>query len=233
MKKKLIFSLAVLGFVSGGAFNASAKKTEEFPVCQYRPIVAVGEFTTENLFMGNREAAINMRDELVNQLVNSGCYKVVERGRQGIVSSGYDREQGIKAVGASRKGQKGARSGQVTLAEKILTCALTSVSKDNTGGGISGLGGGLGGFGGGGVNVKSSKIEMTCRIYDSSTSEIIASATNSKSKVDTGVAAGGGSRTMGLGANFYTGNPLGKVIRSLIRQNIIDITKTVQKNPWG
>lgn len=233
-----LLSLPTLGLaILGGSLatlpqKAWAKK-KEFPSCSFRPRVAVDQFRTENIYMGWDDFAGNARDVVVNQLVNSGCWRVVERGTSGLVSTGYDREQAIQAAGAARPGQRAARPGEVTLAGKLVQCALTGVTRNQMGGSLGGFGVGHGGFGGGSIAPRSSKISLTCRIYDSSTSEILASIQKSKSKVDIGVAGFGGPRSFGLGGEFFHKTPAGKTIAALIHDTLVELTQRVQKNPWA
>ena len=213
--------------------NSALAKKAEYPVCSFKPSVAVDQFRTENFYIGWDEFAGNARDVVVNDLANSGCWRVVERGESGIVSGGYDREQAIKGVGAARHGQKGARSGQVTLADKLVQCALTGVTHNQVGGSIGGFGLGAGGFGGGAVAPRASNISITCRIYDSSTSEVLASVQKDKSKVDIGTAGFGGGGGFALGGDFFYKDPAGKAIAGLIHDTLIELTDRVQKNPWA
>jgi curli biogenesis system outer membrane secretion channel CsgG len=95
------------------------------------------------------------------------------------------------------------------------------------------MGWGGGGFGGGAVAPKSSNISITCRIYDSSTSEVLASVQKDKSKMDIGVAAFGGPGGYALGGDFFYKDPIGKTMAALIHDTLVDLTGRVQKNPWS
>lgn len=234
MRRSLTTLLSLTVLFGGLAFfpeGALAKK-KEFPTCSFKPTVGVDQFRTENVYVGWNEFAGNARDVVVNELANSGCWRVVERGTSGLVSTGYDREQAIQAVGAARPGQKGARPGSVTLADKLVQCALTGVTRNQVGGSLGGFGIGGGGFGGGSVSPRATNISLTCRIYDSSTSEIIASVQKSKSKVDVG-ASGFGGGSFAMGGDFFYKDPAGKAIAALIRDTLIELTQRVQKNPWS
>jgi curli biogenesis system outer membrane secretion channel CsgG len=115
-----------------------------------------------------------------------------------------------------------------------VQCALTGVTKDQIGGSLGGIGwGGAGGFGGGAVAPRASNLSITCRIYDSSTSEVIASVQKDKSKVDVGAAAFGGPGGFALGGDFFYKDPVGKTLAALIKDTLIDLTDRVQRNPWA
>ncbi len=230
--KKFVITAAIAAIAVGGILIGSEKvqaKKKEYPACTVRPTVGVDTFRTENVYIGWDEFAGNARDVVVNELTNSGCFRVVERGGVG-VGSGYEREQLIQARGQSRKGQKGAKGGNVTLASRLVQFALTGVSKDNIGGSLGGAGFGGGHFGLGAVAPKSTNIQMTCRIYDSSTSEVLASTMVKKSKFDIGVlGAGGGS--WGMGGDFFYKTPAGKVIAELIHDCAVDLATRTQSMP--
>ena len=222
------FSLLAVGAVLIATGSVEAKK-KEYPACQVRPTVGVDTFRTENIYIGWNEFAGNARDVVVNELTNSGCFKVVERGGVG-VGSGYEREQLIQARGQSRHGQKAAKGGNVTLASRLVQFALTGVSKDNIGGSLGGAGFGGGHFGLGAVAPKSSQIQMTCRIYDSSTSEVLASTMVKKSKFDIGVLGAGGGN-WGMGGDFFYNTPVGKTIAELIHDCAVDLATRTQNMP--
>lgn len=216
MKRLTLASAMVLavGVALGFSQSAEAKK-KEYPACSNQPTVAVDQFRLENIYIGWDEFAGSARDVVVNELTNSGCFRVVERGGAG-VGAGYDREQFLQATGQARPGQKKAKGGNVTLASRIVQFALTGVSKDNVGGSFSGLGLGGGKFGLGSVAPKSTNMRMTCRIYDSSTSEVLAATEVSKNKMDIGVLGAGGGNSLGLGGDFWFKNPVGKIMSEMI-----------------
>lgn len=230
--KKLMFTAAIVALAVGGIVLGSGKvqaKKKEYPACTVRPTVGVDTFRTENIYIGWNEFAGNARDVVVNELTNSGCFKVVERGGIG-VGAGYEREQLIQARGQSRKGQKAARGGNVTLASRLVQFALTGVSKDNIGGSFGGAGFGGGNFGLGAVAPKSSQIQMTCRIYDSSTSEVLASTMVKKSKFDIGLLGAGGGN-LAFGGDFFYNTPVGKTIAELIHDCAVDLAQRTQNMP--
>ncbi len=230
MKKLSItvgIALLAMGCILFSAHVEAKKK--EYPACTVRPTVGVDTFRTENIYIGWDEFAGNARDVVVNELTNSGCFRVVERGGIG-VGSGYEREQAIQARGQSKKGQKAAKGGNVTLASRLVQFALTGVTKDSIGGSFGGAGFGGGNFGLGAVAPKASTIEMTCRIYDSSTSEVLASTRVKKSKFDIGVLGAGGGN-IGFGGDFFYKTPVGKTIADLIHDCAVDLATRTQNMP--
>ncbi|HEX5034835.1 MAG TPA: CsgG/HfaB family protein [bacterium] len=228
MKRLTLASAAILavGVALGFSQSAEAKK-KEYPACSQQPTVAVDQFRYENIYIGWDEFAGAARDVAVNELTNSGCFRVVERGGAG-VGAGYDREQFLQATGQARPGQKKAKGGNVTLASRIVQFALTGVSKDNVGGSFGGLGVGGGKFGLGAVSPKSSNFRMTCRMYDSSTSEVLASTEVSKNKVDIGMLGAGGGSTLGFGGDFWYKNPVGKAVSEMIHDCAVQLAERTQ-----
>jgi len=228
MKRLTLASATILavGIAFGFSHPAEAKK-KEYPACSSQPTVAVDQFRLENIYIGWDEFAGSARDVVVNELTNSGCFRVVERGGAG-VGGGYDREQYLQATGQARRNQKKAQGGNVTLASRIVQFALTGVSKDNVGGSFGGLGLGGGKFGLGAVAPKASNLRMTCRMYDSSTSEVLASTEVSKSKVDIGMLGAGGGSNLGFGGDFWYKTPVGKTMSELIHDCAVELAKRTQ-----
>ncbi len=228
-KKSFVFALTILGFVSFLLPTSSQAKKKEYPNCAHQPTVAVDSFQTENVFVGWSEFATNARELVVDELTNSGCYKVVERGGAG-VGTGYDREQFLKATGQARQGQKSAKSGNVTLASRLVQFAITGATANSVGGSLGGFGVGHGGFGLGAVSPKGTNLQMTCRVYDSSTSEVLASTKVSKTKVDVG-ALGAGGGNVALGGDFFYKNPVGKTVAAMVHDCAVDLTQRTQNIP--
>ncbi len=230
MKKFKLTALA-LAIVALGALAIAPQagaKAKQYPPCPNRPTVAVDTFRTENIYIGWDQFAGNARDVVVDELTNSGCFRVVERG-PGLVSQGYDKEQAIKGT-VGRPGQSAAKSQNVTLASRLVQFALTGVAENNIGGSIGGFGVGGGNFGLGSVAPRASTIEMTCRIYDASTSEVLASSRVKKSKFDIGVlGAGGGS--LAFGGDFFYKTPVGKTIAGLIHDCAVGLAERTANIP--
>jgi curli biogenesis system outer membrane secretion channel CsgG len=230
--KKLIVMAGLVALAVGGILISTGKvqaKKKEYPACAVQPTVAVDTFRTENIYIGWDEFAGNARDVVVDELTNSGCFRVVERGGIG-VGAGYEREQLIQARGQSRQGQKAARGGNVTLASRLVQFALTGVTKDQVGGSFGGAGFGGGNFGLGSVAPRSSEIQMTCRIYDSSTSEVLASTRVKKGKFDIGLLGAGGG-AIAFGGDFFYKTPAGKAIAELIHDCAVDLATRTQSMP--
>jgi curli biogenesis system outer membrane secretion channel CsgG len=228
MKRIILASATILavGIALGFSHPAEAKK-KEYPACTHQPTVAVDQFRFENLAFGWDELAVGSRDVAVNELTNSGCFRVVERGGAG-VGGGYDREQYLQATGQARRNQKKAQGGNVTLASRIVQFALTGVSKDNVGGSLGGLGMGGGKFGLGAISPKSSNLRMTCRMYDSSSSEVLASAEVSKNKFDIGMLGAGGGNSLGIGGDFWIKSPIGKAMSEMIHDCAVQLATRTQ-----
>lgn len=225
--KKFAVAFATLILAVGAATQLQAK-AKQYPACANRPTVAVDTFRTENIYIGWDQFAGNARDVVVDELTNSGCFRVVERGG-GLVSQGYDKEQAIRNT-VAKKGQNRARAQEVTLASRLVQFALTGVAENNIGGSFGGIGVGGGGFGLGSVAPRASTIEMTCRIYDSSSSEVLASSRVKKSKFDIGILGAGGGN-LAFGGDFFYKTPVGKTIAALIHDCAVDLSSKTQNIP--
>ena len=149
MSKKILGLAVVLALLSTDAW---AKKKVEEPInCGRRVTVAVDRFKTENISVGwwNDDVALNSREVLVDELVQSGCFNVLEREDYSMAPAGVMNEKALARSGEARSGSKAAKKRQMKVAENLASCALTGVSKDKEGFGIGGGGGGFGGGSGG------------------------------------------------------------------------------------
>ncbi len=223
MKLRYMLLSTILAATLTNSTYAKSKKME-YPMCSEKMSVAVDEFRTENFSFDWKDFSMNARDVVINELVNSGCYRVLERGSYS-VGKGYEREQFIRDNYAA-KGQKAAAAKKVKLAGKLVSFAMTQASKNTVGGTLAGLGGSWGGgYGFGGISPKASKMCITCRMYDSSTSEIMSSQEVCKTKVDFSILAGGGKGWGGLGGNFFVNTPIGKTISQAIHECSVKMTQ--------
>ncbi len=228
MTKKLLGLTLALAMISSPAW---AKKKEEEPInCGRRVTVAVDRFKTENISVGwwNDDVALNSREVLVDELVQSGCFNVLEREDYSMAPAGVMNEKALARSGEARKGSKAAKKGRMKVAENLASCALTGVNKDGSGFSIGGGGGG-GGLGGGGLgglglSTKQSEVSIACKIFSTSSSEILASArvTRKANSFGIGAAGGGwgGGGGGGGGLGFFKESKVGKMMAEAIHEAV-------------
>jgi curli biogenesis system outer membrane secretion channel CsgG len=239
MKKIFLSALATLslGMMSFVNLPSAAAKDEGYPSCSTKLQVAVDRFKTENVYVGwwNDDVALNSREVAVDELVNSGCFTVLEREEGSMAPTGVMNEKALARSDEARPGVKSARKRQMKTADNLVSYALVGVAKDNEGLRAGGLGGGFGaggfGLGGAGGGFKKSDVSLTCKVIDTSTSEILAS---SKVKAgDTsfdvgGLGGGAGKAGFGLGGiGYFKNSKVGKMMSDAIHKCTVQMAKAV------
>lgn len=240
MKKILTCGALVLS-LSALSLAADAKSKDprdDYPSCSSKIPVAVDRFKTENVSVGwwNDNVALNSREVAVDELVNSGCFSVLEREEGSMAPVGVMNEKALARSNEARPGAKAARKRQMKVAENLVSYALTGVSHNNEGMKVGGFGGGFGGGGGGlgglGGGFKKSELSLTCKVINTSSSEILASARVNAggTSFDVG-AAGGGFGNVGLGGGgigYFKESKVGKMMSDAIHKCTVEMAKSVR-----
>ncbi len=243
---KWLFLLAILLTVNGCASTQVARPKvsknplENYPTCQVKLPVAIDRFKTENVSFDwwNDNVAADSREVAVEDLVNSGCYTVLEREDAAAAPQGIMNE---KALARSPEGKSGAKAGkyrQMKVAENLMSFALTGLTKDKSGfdfGLLTGIAGALiGGDAGNAVGavggeIRNSTIHMACKFINTSTTEIMASAqvkVDAKSfgiTVDTGAANPSG---FGIGeVGYFKKSKVGKMMADVVHKCAVQLTQ--------
>jgi len=146
------------------------------------------------LFGSNQDVGKGIADLLVDKLVEDGTFSVIERKQLDKILAEQNFSNSDRADPNSA-----AKIGKVLGVGAIIVGSITQFGRDdkstNIGGGA--LGGVTGRFGIGGVKKSKSTavVQITARMIDTSTAEILASATskNEASREGTGIIGSGGS----------------------------------------
>ena len=180
MKKYLMITLALLivtpawGYIREESTAKKTTKKEAAPPTKPNQTVAVGAVRGEGFdFRGN--AVENIQD-LVVQECYSANLRCMERTDLGAVMA----EQDLGASGRAEKGQGKAQIGKIKLADVLVSCALTGKTVNATDIGVGTANIIFDIIGLHGVGIDGDRVTMTCRAYDSSTSEILLSKTTPK-----------------------------------------------------
>ncbi len=238
MKKIIVALLTITLFVpfSAGAVvkrdrGSQKKAAKEAAVPALKKVIAVADFDLENVAWGT-DVATNLGDILVDKLVNTGKFIVVERDRKSVdltLSRAAEREQAAKQSGLSRG--KGADAGKAMAAQALFVGMITGAGKGSSFGG-GGAGWGSGGFGLGGMGISSNKVSVVVRWYDTTTLEIKGSHQCSSTQSSFSF-AGGGFGDGGLGAGG--GNlrsTLDKTFSRALDKCVAWIVKNMENLPW-
>jgi curli biogenesis system outer membrane secretion channel CsgG len=140
-------------------------------------------------FGSDQDIGKGISDLLIAQLLDGGDYRVIERSQLDKVLKEQNFSNSDRANPATA-----AKIGGVLGVNTIIIGDITTFGNDNKHYGGSGGGGGWHGIGGGGLGLSKSKtiVEITARLVDVNTGEILASV-NGKGEIDkTSLSAGGG-----------------------------------------
>ncbi|OGQ04332.1 MAG: hypothetical protein A2W61_03830 [Deltaproteobacteria bacterium RIFCSPLOWO2_01_44_7] len=180
MKKYVIIALAMSIAVPAFSYtrdeSPSAKTKKEAAAPQPKPnqTVAVGAVRGEGFdFRGNTV-------ENIQDLVVQECYGANLRCMERTDLSAIIAEQDLGASGRAEKGQGKANIGKIKLADVLVSCAITGKTVNATDIGIGTANIIFDLIGLHGVGLDGDRVTMTCRAYDSSTSEILLSKTTPK-----------------------------------------------------
>lgn len=157
----------------------------------------------QSLFGSNQDVGKGIADLLVDKLVNDGVYSVIERKELDKVLKEQNFSNSDRADPSSA-----AKIARVLGVDAIIIGSITQFGSDDKKTDIGGgaLGGVTGRFGLGGVRKTSSKavVQVTARMIDTSTAEILASSSGhgEDSRSGTGIIGSGGSVYGGGGGGF-------------------------------
>lgn len=206
-----------------------------------RPAVALLDFdygTVQKWWSGNWDIGKGISDMLVDELVNDGSYRVIERRRLDAVLAEQNFSNSDRAdPGAATVAQIGKVLGVKYLIVGSITKFGTEQSRQRFGGG--GLG--RGGFGVGRVGRQQGKanVAITARIIDVTTAEIMASARGEGTSKRSGLLLGGGAGKWGgagmgeidMSSSDYRETILGEATEEAVQQvagKLIDAKSRLQ-----
>jgi len=185
-----LLALAFVVFAGAPGVAAQGKSS--------RPTVALLDFdfgTVQQWWSGNWDIGKGISDMIVDELVNDGSFRVIERKRLDAILA----EQNFSnSERADPSAATVAKLGKVLGVKYLIVGSITKFGMEQKKQGIGGGGFGGGGFGLGKIGREKGKanVAITARIIDISSAEIMASAkgdgTSSRSGLLLGGGAGGG-----------------------------------------
>lgn len=246
MRRKLILLsfIFILNSCATGAQVARPKVSknplENYPPCEVKLPVALDRFKTENVSFNwwNDNVAADSREVGVEELVNSGCYTVMEREDTAAAPKGIMNEKALARSPEGKSNAQAAKFGQMKVAEKLISFALTGLTKEKEGfdfGLITGLVGALVGGDGGnaigavGGKVRNSSIHMACKLFDTSSSEILSSAIVKVQASSFGITVDTGAlNKSGFGVGevaYFKNSKVGKMMADVIHKCSVQLTQ--------
>lgn len=244
MKKRLLIVLSlvlIIPFMASAAVNKRPPKTKDAaqdgdkPLASLKKVVAVADFDVENVGWGS-DVAMNLGDMLVDKLVNTGKFIVVERDRKAVdltLARAAEREQGAKQAGMSRG--SGSEAGKAMAAQALFVGTVTGIGKGSSfGGGGGGWGDSSAGLGG--LGISSNKVSVVVRWYDTTSLEIKGSKECSGSQSFFSLfGGGGGAGSDGGGAGAGGGtfrSTLATTFSKALDKCVAWIVSNMEKLPW-
>lgn len=211
--------------------NAQKTKLQEVKrVCEglspaEKPIVAVMQF---KMAAPGADQAVGtgLPDMLMNALLNSGCFRVVERERLNDIVQ----EQGLGLSGVGDESTF-ASVGKIAGAQVLVMGSITEFSENESGGGGGGGGVLRGlknklGVAGASVGAKTSHIGFILKFVNPSTGELLDTKSFNKKKTSFGLAGGGGNGSGGGGGGFYKT----KSMQDAVEEALIEATEYMSQN---
>lgn len=224
--QKMFYSVFILSalLIFTGCMESIAQPTAQVdrgletqlpPYSGPRAAVSVAKFEWKAGTSEEGGAMTGLRDMLTTTLVQSKRFKVLERQEFGSIQD----EIALGQEGYVEK-KTAVKKGKVKGSDLLVVAAITGWDP-GTSGTSGGIGvGGFRGFGGITGGIRKSTLAMDIRIFDTSTSEVLAATRveGTATDVNLGVFGGGIIGTVGLagGLSSYAKTPMEKAIRTCL-----------------
>ncbi len=218
MKKTALLLLTFLLLIQGcGQLNNSINSTSidvEKPliICppsSSRPTLAVMDFEIKAGYSARRQLGDGLSDMLVNALVESQCFRVVERSRM----KDLLREQGL-GLGGTINPSTAASVGKLAGAQLLVMGSVTEF-KENESGGIFGA---VLGKVATGAGMSTAHVGLIIRVVDATTGEILMSKSVDKKVNKIGFVGGGSVFGLPMGGGLFKS----KAMQDAIEQALIE-----------
>jgi curli biogenesis system outer membrane secretion channel CsgG len=220
MNRRTWLALLVIACAAVAAPQAQSK----------RPAVAVLDFdygTVQHWWSGNWDIGKGISDMIVDELVNDGSYRVIERKRLDAILAEQNFSNSDRADPSAASLVK---IGKVLGVQYMIVGSITKFGTEQKKQSIGGGGFGVGGFGVGNIGREKGKanVAITARIIDVTTAEIMASAKGEGVSSRSGLLLGGGGGGYG-GAGFggidmsssdYRDTILGEATETAVKQTV-------------
>lgn len=183
------------------------------------------------LFGSNQDVGKGIADLLVDKLVSDGVYAVIERKQLDKIIAEQNFSNSDRADSASA-----AKIARILGVDAIIIGSITQFGRDDkkTNVGAGGIGGLSGRFGIGGVSKSNSTavVQITGRMIDTSTAEILASsnAKGESSRSGTGLLGSGGSawNNGGAGLDMKSSNFSATILGEATNKAVLDMATQLE-----
>lgn len=179
--------------------------------------------SVQAVFGTNQDIGKGISVMLINQLINDGSYRIFERQQLDKIMQEQNFSNSSRA-----DSNTAAKIGKLAGVDLIITGSITQFGRDDKNINAGGVGSHLGGYGLGGLGVKKAKavVEVTARIVDVNTGEILGSVTGhgESSRSGTNMLGGGGDWRGGgggaldMGSSNFGSTIIGEATKSAVSQ---------------
>ena len=179
--------------------------------------------SVEAIFGSNQDVGKGIVDLLINQLVNDGTYRVIERSALDKIMKEQNFSNSDRANPATA-----AKIGGLLGVDTIIIGDVTQFGRDDKNYNAGGAGGHWGGYGLGNLGMHKAKavVEITARMVDVNTGEILASvpghgeSTRSSNNLLGGGGSGwaGGGGNLDMGSSNFSQSILGEAVKASVTQ---------------
>ncbi|WP_263377527.1 CsgG/HfaB family protein [Granulicella paludicola] len=202
------------------------------PANAQKPKVAVMDFgygtvktTVAAIFGTDQDIGKGIVDQLISQLLEAGQYRLIERSALDKIIKEQNFSNSDRADAATA-----AKIGGLLGVDDIIVGDITSFGTDDKHFGAGGGGGtwyGKGGFGGLGINKNKTIVEITARIVNVNTGEILASVKGYGETQKSGLGIGGGGSSgwgrggaggVDMGSSNFRESQIGKATGIAVKQ---------------
>ena len=229
--KRTIIRLVVLGALLGSLACAQQKKRVAIMNFDYGTV----RTDVAAIFGSDQDVGKGIADMLVDRLVNGGKYSVIERKKLDTILAEQNFSNSDRADPSSA-----AKIGKMLGVSAIIVGSITQFGRDDKSTTVGGAGAGIVGrhfgFGGAGVNKKEAKavVQVTVRLIDVNTGEILASAVGLGTSKRSGTSlagAGGGSGGAGGGVfDSHSSNFGNTLIGEATNTAVTDVAAKLEGN---
>ncbi|MFQ6130820.1 MAG: CsgG/HfaB family protein [Armatimonadota bacterium] len=223
----VLVGFLVVAFCATALAAKKDKKAEDPPqrILKKRIAVMPMDVSVENWswYWGARDFAGGLTELFTTELVNTNRFIVVERAALEDIFT----EQDLAAEGRTTE-ETGAQTGRLIGAEWLLRGNLTSFQHKQSGGG--------GGIGIGGFRIRgrkeSAQLAIDCRIFDSTTGQVMASKHVQAKASGGGAGFRYGAGSFNVDAEGFRKTPLGEAMRDAVQKWVAFIVEELGTKPW-
>lgn len=215
--------VAVVAAVALGSASTPAAEQAQ------RPTVALLDFdfgSVQQWWSGNQDIGKGIADLIVDELVNDGSFRVIERKRLDAILAEQNFSNSDRADPSA---QTVAAIGKVLGVKYLIVGSITKFGTEESSKSVGGgaFGGGRFGLGRVGTSKGKANVAITARVVDITTGEIMASArgegTSKRSGLLLGGAGGGGAGGSGeiaFGSSNFRDTILGEATETAVKDTV-------------